>query len=260
MKLKGAFLALMKPQTILFDLDDTLIHCNKYFFDALDRFAVRLQAYLSHNKSQGKVRTKDIQDKQLELDMIGVQKYGFVKERFPESLIETYHYFRNTFNLHKDSAFEEELWNLGMKVYRQEYEPYPHMNETLEALKREGHELHLYTGGDVSIQNFKVEQTELRKFFDDRIYVTPHKTADYMNKVIEEKRFDRDHTWMVGNSARTDVVPALQNGIHAIFIPVEQEWHYNQVEITDTPKGAFLTLGSLQQVPAAIKEFRASLI
>jgi putative hydrolase of the HAD superfamily len=249
----------LKQQTILFDLDDTLIYCNKYFFDAIDRFAQRLQHYLMESRQDTRISKQEIEDKQLELDMIGVKKHGFVKQRFPESLVETYHFYRDAAGLPKDRSFEEELWDIGMKVYDQEYEPYPHMFETLDELKHEGHELHLYTGGDASIQTYKVEQMELRKYFDNRIYITPHKTTDYMKKVIDEQRFDRDHTWMIGNSARTDVVPALQNGIHAIFIPIEQEWKFNQIDITDTPQGAFLTLGSIKQVPNAIREFTASL-
>ncbi len=247
----------MKPQIILFDLDDTLIHCNRYFFETIDRFASRLQHYVREHKPDHELSPQSIQDKQLELDMVGVHQFGFVKERFPKSLIETYHYYRDLAGLPMDSSFEDELWQLGMGVYEQQYEPYPHALETLDILQQDGHELHLYTGGDVSVQTDKVEQLGLRRYFEDRIYITPHKTTRFMNDVIVERGMERNRTWMIGNSARTDVVPALQNGIHAIYIPIEQEWQFNQIEITDSPAGAFLTLDSIKQVPSAIQEFQS---
>ncbi|MNN57615.1 hypothetical protein D3C81_1726100 [compost metagenome] len=57
---------------------------------------------------------------------------------------------------------------------------------------------------------------------------------------------------MVGNSLRTDIIPGLEQGTHVIYIPAPNEWHYNVVDITVKPKGAFLTLSSLNQVPEAI--------
>lgn len=246
----------LRQQTLLFDLDDTLIYCNKYFYDVIQRFAERLLKYLNECGASKLASISDIKQKQLELDMRGIQRSGFAKERFPESLIETYHYYRDTIGLITDSALEDELYQLGMKVYDQTYEPYPHMFDTLEELKDEGHKLHLYTGGDMTIQTFKVNQLGLERYFGDRMYVATHKTTSFMNRIIQDLQLDRQHTWMIGNSARTDVVPALQSGIHAIYIPIKDEWAFNVVDISERPQGAFLTLDSLQQVPKAIREYR----
>jgi putative hydrolase of the HAD superfamily len=60
---------------------------------------------------------------------------------------------------------------------------------------------------------------------------------------------------MIGNSLRTDIVPALESGIHAIFIPADNEWNYNIVEVKSEPAGAYLTISSLNQVPNAINAY-----
>src|SRR5690606_25798300 len=140
-------------------------------------------------------------------------------------------------------------------VYEHETEPYPHMEQTLDALAEAGHELHLYTGGEILIQRKKIERMGLERYFGSRIYIRQLKNIDALEQILSGNAFDRDRTWMIGNSIRTDVVPALTAGIHAIHMRTLQEWHYNVVQIDVQPKGAFLTLDELRDVPPAIQTF-----
>jgi putative hydrolase of the HAD superfamily len=59
---------------------------------------------------------------------------------------------------------------------------------------------------------------------------------------------------MIGNSLRTDIVPALQCGIHALYIPAKVEWKYNIIEIDVVPKGTFMTLSNLIDVLQVIAQ------
>ena len=59
---------------------------------------------------------------------------------------------------------------------------------------------------------------------------------------------------MVGNSIRTDIVPAIEQSINAIYIPAEVEWKYNEVDIKVEPKRAFYRVRSLQEVPDVINK------
>lgn len=241
----------MEKQTILFDLDDTLIYCNKYFISTIDRFAQMMKEWFyDHGLS-----LRDVKQKQLELDLAGVQTYGFVKERFPKSLVETYDYYAKRTGRHRTQEEVERLMKLGNSVYEQAFEPLPFMEKTLKELASRGHELCLYTGGDESVQRSKVRQLKLERFFDNRIFVTPHKTSEVLDRMITHKAWDRKRTWMIGNSPRTDIVPALKAGIHCIYIPAEKEWEYNKVEVDVEPKGAFFTVNSLKEIPAAISRY-----
>ncbi|MBP1995011.1 HAD family hydrolase [Paenibacillus eucommiae] len=245
----------MKEQTILFDLDDTLVHCNKYFDSVITQYVHSMLGWFSEYG----VSFEDIRQKQLELDLIGVSQHGFMANRFPQSLVETYHYYSALYKRHTKRKEEDMLLQLGHTVYEYSAEPYPHMNETLETLKKSGHQLFLYTGGDISIQMKKVTDTGLDAYFQDRIFVTLHKTKEFMESLLLQHQFDRRQTWMIGNSARTDVLPALSAGIHSIYIPASQEWLYNTVDIDIEPKGAFFTLPSLRDVPEAIGEYTRNL-
>lgn len=238
-------------QKIMFDLDDTLVHCNKYFYFILEQFTDEMTTWFT---PAGITRTA-IAEKQTEIDIARVQIQGFKSEHFPQSFIDTYHYFSNLTGRATSPIEESNLWKLGNSVYELDIEPYPMMEETLESLASGGHELHLYTGGDSLIQYRKIESMNLERYFEGRIYVRQHKNTEALEQILTEGSFDRSNTWMIGNSVRTDVLPAIHCGIHAVYLKQESEWTYNVIPIDAKPAGALLTLTSLSQVPPAIHHY-----
>ncbi|OUM96662.1 MAG: HAD family hydrolase [Thermobacillus sp. ZCTH02-B1] len=235
-------------QTILFDLDDTLIHCNRYFFMVIDQFA----SWMADRFRREGLDPDEVRRVQAEIDIAGVQVVGFDSEHFPRSFVETYRHFAARFGVAPSRDEEETVWRLGRSVYELEAEPYPHMEETLVRLKEEGHELHLYTGGDPEIQRRKIDRFGLRRFFGSRIHIRRHKNVEALEEIAASCGFDRSRTWMIGNSLRTDVIPALKAGLHAIHVQAEREWQYNIARIDVEPKGAFIRLKRLKDVPDAI--------
>ena len=238
-------------QTLFFDLDDTLVYCNKYFHLVLEQFADLMSTWFGPLG----VKREEIMQKHTEIDIAGVQAVGFLGEHFPKSFVDTYRYFHHLTGRPSSKQEESHMWELGNSVYEQEAEPYPHMEETLNQLSREGHELHLYTGGERNIQLNKIERLNLQRFFGNRIYVRQHKDTAALEQILADGGFDRSITWMIGNSLRTDVLPALQCGIHSVYMKREDEWSYNMVPIETQPPGAFLTLHSLSEVPVSIRKF-----
>jgi len=238
----------IKKQTLLFDLDDTLVHCNKYFNMVLDQFADLMTTWFSGYR----LSADEVKRKQYEIDVSGVHRHGFVAEHFPQSLADTYDHFCAITGREPSTEERNRLYELGMSVYEQTVEPYPHMTETLERLQSQGHLLCLYTGGETAIQHKKVKQMGLDVFFGDRVFVSAHKTTEVLESILRRYRFDRATTWMIGNSIRTDIVPALEAEINAIYIPALSEWPFNVVDIRVKPKRFFLKLKSLLEVPPAI--------
>ncbi|RIX53631.1 HAD family hydrolase [Paenibacillus nanensis] len=239
-------------QQILFDLDDTLIYCNKYFFFVVDQFVDAMSTWFAGSPlaTPGSIR-----DKQTEIDIALVGHTGFKSEHFPQSFQETYRYFCDLTGRKRSKAEEDFLWKLGLSVYEHETEPYPHMEHTLDELASAGHELHLYTGGEPLIQQRKIDRMGLERYFSSRIYIRQLKNTDALEQILKTGSFDREHTWMIGNSIRTDVVPALTAGIHAIHMRAHDEWQYNMVQIDVKPKGAFFTLDRLKDVPDTIHRY-----
>lgn len=244
----------MKPQTIFFDLDDTLVHCNKYFDLVIHRFAKLLADWFS----SGRLAPETVKRKQLELDLASVEVNGFTTEHFPQSFVDTYLYFSRSLDRAPRQAEQDQVRALGKSVYDMKIEPYPHMVETLQTLQDEGHLLYLYTGGVPEVQFKKVVHLGLEAFFGDRIHVTRHKTNEAMEEMLSRLKVNREASWMIGNSLRTDIVPALEAGIHAVYIPASIEWQYNIVKVESRPQGAYLTLSSLKEVPDAIRSYVAA--
>jgi putative hydrolase of the HAD superfamily len=240
-------------QTILFDLDDTLIYCNKFFELVIDQFVDQMDTWFHSFK----LDHQELKQRQNDIDMARVLKLGFAPGHFPMSLVDTYSYYSDMTGRARYQDEMDRLVELGKSVYSHNIEPLPNMEETLYSLQSEGHSLHLYTGGDRTVQMRKVHEAGLERFFSDRIYVTNHKNTSFLASIVKDKALSPASTWMIGNSLRTDVIPALENGLHSIYIPAELEWAYNMVEVDVKPQGAFLQLASLSLVPGAISGYAA---
>lgn len=244
----------MPQQTILFDLDDTLVHCNKYFDMVIRQFLDTMTTWFK----AWNLQDKEIKTVQSEFDISRIQKNGFHSEHFPRSFIDTYEHFCNLTGKAPSEEEKSHLWSLGFSVYDMEIDPYPGMVDTLEMMREAGHALYLYTGGEPIIQHRKIEQMKLATYFGDRIFIRQHKTTEALAAIIAEQSFCPAKTWMVGNSVRTDVLPGLQAGLHVIYLQRPDEWHYNLIDIDIEPQGAFYTIEKLVDVPRVIQEWLVS--
>ncbi|UQZ37131.1 HAD family hydrolase [Paenibacillus sp. PK3_47] len=236
-------------QQVIFDLDDTLVHCNKYFDLILGQYFELMNDWFSGDG----ILTSEVRSKQVEIDVETVSTSGLASENFPKSLIATYRYFSARLGRPADPVQEQQLMKLGLSVYDQEIEAYPGMVETLDMLKQDGHDLYLYTGGDDTIQQRKIEQMKLDLYFDDRIFIRQHKNVESLENILSTHHFDRSRTWMIGNSLRTDVLPALTAGINTIYLKQQNEWLYNLIELQREMQQSVVTISSIIEVPPVIR-------
>lgn len=236
----------MQKQSILFNLDDTLSYCNRYFNQVIDDFADQMTTWFTS------IKKKEIKQKQLQIDVAAISQHGLKSERFPESFVGAYKYFCDLTGKKKDTNEIQYLRELGFKVFDIPVEPIPYMSETLQRLKEEGHELYLHTGGDEANQRRKIAQLEIATYFEHRVFISEHKDTTALSDILKTINADPKVTWMVGNSLRTDIVPALEMNIHAIYVPAETEWQYNVVDVNVEHSSAFLKVNSLQEVPDVI--------
>ncbi len=239
----------LESQTLIFDLDDTLVHCNKYFKNAVDEFVEQIQEWFDH------LSKEEIRKRQIEIDIKSVKEHGLHSSRFPESLATTYMSFCTECDRNNEKEKLQIVKNIGKSVFQIEVQPFPDMYDVLNTLKDEGHSMYLFTGGDEPNQNRKIMQLELEEYFKNNVYIFEHKNADALRKVIEEIKITPKSTWMIGNSLRTDIQPAIDLEINAIHIPSDIEWAYNKknLEIETEFKGKFIELKSLKDLPNYIR-------
>lgn len=238
-------------QQILFDLDDTLIYCNRYFHQAIDRFAETLVQWFEHSE----ISLQAVKELQAGRDALLIAESGFKSEHFPQSFIDTYEHLIQLTGKASSPLEIDKLWKMGLDVYGHDALPYPFMEDTLQHLAQKGHELHLYTGGEQAIQLRKINDLALDRYFEDRIYIRQMKNNEALDVLLSSYNFDRDRSWMIGNSIRNDIVPALHAGINAIHVITPDEWSYNIIDIDVQAKGAFESVHSLQQIPSVLSRY-----
>ena len=204
-------------RTIIFDLDDTLIRTSKLYNQARDEFST-LMAELGFPKNE-------VLEKLDEIDIGHITRKGFAKERYPFSLVKTYHYYNEKTGRKIDLKIEKQIENVGWKVFQQVPERVKGVEQVLNHLKNR-YFLILATLGDLEIQHKKIFDSGLKPYFS-AIYVLDYKTVQEYQQILEIHKLKKDKTWLIGNSVRSDLNPGLKLGLNCILIPAPT-WKFEE--------------------------------
>lgn len=221
-------------QTLIFDADDTLWECNKYFEQAIHRFIDFLHAeHLSREQIREVLDTFE-------------RKNGYGAVAFAKSLRETYRELA-TANDPGDEAIVERL---GLSILDEHMETIEGVAETLVLLKPH-HTLYLFTKGDHEEQQLKISRSPLAGEFADHI-IEPDKTPETYRDIVSKYGLNPIETWMIGNSLRSDIKPALVAGINAVYIPNPHTWHMEHTDVEHDPSwpGTWLKLETFTDLTA----------
>jgi putative hydrolase of the HAD superfamily len=214
-------------QTLLIDADDTLWENNIYFERAIAAFI----SFLDHHEhSPGEVRQML---NAVERETILTHGYGL--SSFSKSLVECYE------RLSPEPVTEEsreKIREFAKAIAQQEIELLPEVKETLADLAMR-HRLILMTKGDHAEQADKVERSGLRPHFSAAEIVAEKDPATY-HAVMERHELKPHTTWMIGNSPKSDINPALASGLHAVFLFHKDTWVLEHAEVDAAPEGQHL--------------------
>jgi putative hydrolase of the HAD superfamily len=116
--------------------------------------------------------------------------------------------------------------------------------------------LMIVTKGDLQDQETKLDRSGLGRFFQD-IQVVSDKTPQSYARLIANHAIDPGRLVMVGNSLRSDILPVLQMGGHAVYIPYPGTWLHEAAEApaSDTPR--FYQLEHLGLLPGLLEQLEA---
>jgi putative hydrolase of the HAD superfamily len=128
-----------------------------------------------------------------------------------------------------DIELESEIRNLGFSVFKFPPELYEDTILVLQRLRNYG-TLILYTNGDEEIQKSKIESLGKRfKSYFTKIYITAMKTEEELKEILREVDMPAGKSWVVGNSVKSDINPAVKLGLQSILIP-RGTWQYEESE------------------------------
>lgn len=206
------------PVGIVFDGDDTLWSTEQLYDEARSAAAdVVLEAGLDATEWDSLERRIDVEN---------VAAFGHSVERFPTSCVQAYYELCRETRRAADSSLAQRVREAAGTVFTRRAPLIPGAIETLSAFRARGHRLALLTKGDEAVQKQRIEQSGLHHYFDV-VRIVPDKSADVIKAVVASLGVDARSAWMVGNSVRSDVLPALDAGLRAVWIDAHV-WEYER--------------------------------
>lgn len=206
----------MPFKVIAFDADDTLWVNEPYFREAEDKFSALLEDYLpAHNVTKELFKT----------ELQNIPLYGYGVKGFMLSMVETaLRVSGNTVPL----AVIEKALQYGKDLLGKPVELLEGVEETLHHLKNK-YRLVMATKGDLLDQERKLKKSGLEPYFHHIEIMSEKQEADYQ-KLIRHLDILPDEFLMIGNSLKSDALPVLAIGGHAIHVPYHTTWEHEKVE------------------------------
>jgi putative hydrolase of the HAD superfamily len=220
--------------TLFVDADDTLWENNVYFEAVVRNYCGMLQAR-GHSAEAARRTLLDIERRR-------TKTHGYGVENFRLSLRAACRYLLG-------ETCEDEIGLLDAACEGIRSQPMallPGVGATLEALAAR-HRLVMLTKGDARDQHDKVERSGLVRWFA-AVDVVKEKDPHAYELALARHGAEPDTSWMVGNSPRSDVVPALAAGLGAVFIPHPATWVLELDPLPEGPPDRLLVLDRFEQL------------
>jgi len=209
-------------QTLLIDADDTLWENNIYFERAIARFI----SFLNHHEFSAEQVREVLNDVEREC----IVKHGYGLHSFSHALVDT---FERLSPVPVTPELHAQVRSIAQTIENHPIEFLPEVSETLAYLAQR-HRLILLTKGEMLEQTGKIERSGVQQHFT-AIEIVPEKTAATYAHIADKYACQHASTWMIGNSPKSDINPALAAGLHAAFVPHGDTWILEHEELNQAP-------------------------
>ncbi len=207
-------------QTLLIDADDTLWENNVYFERAIANFI----SFLNHHEYSAEQVREVLNGVEREC----IISHGYGLHSFAHALVQT---FERLAVEPLTGALHQTINGFAHAIAEHPVEILHGVPETLEYLS-ERHHLILLTKGAIAEQSGKVERSGLKDYFSV-VEIVAEKDVLTYGAVVSKYSLLRDSTWMVGNSPKSDINPALAAGLNAVFVPHGNTWILEHEEVAE---------------------------
>lgn len=225
-----------KLRTIGFDADDTLWHNERFFKSTQDRFTDLLRDHAAPGH---------LEERLIAAERRNIGHYGFGVKGFTLSMIET---AIEVTDGRVPNAVISDLLQAGREMLDHPMELLPHAREAVEAVAS-SHRLVLITKGDLLHQERKLAQSGLGELFD-AVEIVSDKRPETYRRIFGACPGGPEAAMMVGNSMKSDVVPAIEVGAWGVHVPHGLAWALEHAVPPDAPR--FREIDDLSQLPALV--------
>lgn len=214
-------------QTLLIDADDTLWENNIYFERAIAAFI----SFLDHHEYSPAAVRQTLNAVERET----ILAHGYGLSSFKRSLVGC---FERLSPAPVTEEKRERIRGFASAIAEQEIELLPGVRETLADLATR-HELILMTKGDRAEQADKLARSGLAPYFA-AVEIPAEKDPAAYREVVIRRNIAARSAWMIGNSPKSDINPALAAGLHAVFLFHKDTWVLEHAEVDAAPEGQHL--------------------
>ena len=204
-------------KVIAFDADDTLWVNEPYFREAEEKFSNLLEDYLPHHS---------VQKELFKTEMDNLKLYGYGVKSFMLSMVET---IANITDNKADIKLVNKALAFGRELLNKPIMLLDGVEDVLKSLNG-SYRLVMATKGDLLDQERKLIKSGLESHFHHIEIMSDKKVSDYA-KLLKHLDCKPEHFLMIGNSVKSDVMPVLELGGHAIHVPYHTTWAYEKVDI-----------------------------
>jgi putative hydrolase of the HAD superfamily len=211
-------------QTLLIDADDTLWENNIYFERAIAAFI----SWLDHKD----YTREQVREKLNEVERENVRQHGYGLISFRRALATCCE------RLTTEPVTPEKhdrIMGFAQTIADHEIDLLEGVAETLPELASR-HRLILVTKGNEEEQADKLARSGLAQHFSG-VEVPREKDPEAYRAVCVKYSLPAQTTWMIGNSPRSDINPALACGLHAVYIHHPHTWVLEHETLDPAPEG-----------------------
>jgi putative hydrolase of the HAD superfamily len=212
---------------LLIDADDTLWENNVYFERAVAAFI----GYLDHRE----ISPAEVRETLNSVERENILTHGYGLSSFTRSLVDC---FRQLSPGPVMDEKIEQVMSFSRSIAGHEIELLPGVEETLAALAGR-HRLILMTKGDHAEQADKLARSGLASYFS-AVEIVAEKDAATYSEVLRRHELEPYTTWMIGNSLKSDINPALAAGLNAVFLFHKDTWVLEHAELDQAAEGQHL--------------------
>ncbi len=214
-------------QTLLIDADDTLWENNIYFERAIAAFI----SYLNHQRYTPAEVRKNLNAVERET----ILSHGYGLSSFTRSLVTC---FERLSPAPITEEKKQRILGFARAIAEQEIELLPGVQETLAELAAR-HRLILMTKGNHAEQADKFARSGVANYFS-AVEIVKEKDPPTYREVIHRYELAPHTSWMIGNSPKSDINPALAAGLHAVFLFHKDTWVLEHATVDHAPAGQYL--------------------
>ncbi len=227
-------------QVIAFDADDTLWHNERLYVHAQNKFVELLTQY--HDPKWIRERLDETEGRNL-------QHFGYGIKSFALSMIETAVELTEGRITGQDI---QQLLQLTKELLRAEVELLDHVAETVSELAA-SYPLMIITKGDLLDQETKLERSGLAQYFQ-KVEVVSSKTRASYERVLRRHNITPEKFLMIGNSIKSDILPILELGGYAIYVPYYTTWIHEAADPPPSEQPRYYALEHLGLVPELLAQ------